>query len=243
MNAYRAFPFLFAVTLACTPSGEVEPVPLDDAGNLVILSKAGISVVPLGASITGDIGVSPAFATSITDFALVADSTNTFSTSALVSGRVYAADHEPPTPENLTAAVGAMEDAYDDAAGRESYYAEYGNGELGGQQLRPGVYSFSTSVGISSDVTLTGNESDVWIFQIDGDFTVSTGVQVDLRRDARAENVFWQVAGTVELGTASHLEGIVLGKTDINLRTGASAHGRLLSQTAVTLDGNVVTEP
>jgi hypothetical protein len=44
-------------------------------------------------------------------------------------------------------------------------------------------------------------------------------------------NVFWEVAGAVNVGTTAHLEGVVLSKTAISLATGASINGRLLAQT------------
>ena len=77
------------------------PVNLGTAGNYVILSKSGISTVPVSA-ITGDIAVSPAAATYITGFSLIADPTNVFSRSTQVIGKVYAATYKPPTPANLT---------------------------------------------------------------------------------------------------------------------------------------------
>jgi len=64
-----------------------------------------------------------------------------------------------------------------------------------------------------------------------------------LRGHARAKNVFWQVAGKVTLGTTSHFQGTILSKTLIAMKTGASINGRLLSQTAVTLQMNSVTAP
>lgn len=60
---------------------------------------------------------------------------------------------------------------------------------------------------------------------------------------ALPQNVFWQVAGIVSLGTTAHMEGIVLSQTAITLGTGASVNGRLLAQTAVTLAGNAVVQP
>ena len=83
-------------------------VNLGTAGNVVILAKSGISTVPASA-ITGNIGISPAAATYITGFSLIADATNMFATSPQVTGNVYAADYAPPTPPNLTTAVGDME--------------------------------------------------------------------------------------------------------------------------------------
>jgi len=96
---------------------------------------------------------------------------------------------------------------------------------------------------ISTDVYLNGGANDVWILQIAGDITVASGVRVHLTGGAQAKNVFWQTFGAVALGTNSHFEGIVLSQTSINVATGASVTGRLLSQTAVTLDQNTVTQP
>jgi hypothetical protein len=47
----------------------------------------------------------------------------------------------------------------------------------------------------------------------------------------------------VDLGTTAHFEGIVLAKTSVTLRTGASINGRLLAQTAVSLDSSTLIEP
>jgi hypothetical protein len=47
----------------------------------------------------------------------------------------------------------------------------------------------------------------------------------------------------VHLGTTSNFKGIVLSKTLIAMKTGATVNGRLLSQTAVTLEQNKVTRP
>ena len=66
---------------------------------------------------------------------------------------------------------------------------------------------------------------------------------VILKGGAQAKNVFWQAAGNVSIGTTAHFEGIVLAKALIAVKTGASVKGRLLAQTAVTLQMNAVTEP
>ncbi len=69
---------------------------LGTAGNYVILAKSGISVVPTS-KITGDIAVSPAAATYITGFSLIADSTKAFATCPQVTGK-EAVEAEPPEP-------------------------------------------------------------------------------------------------------------------------------------------------
>ena len=94
-----------------------------------------------------------------------------------------------------------------------------------------------------SDVTLNGGANDVWIFQIDGDMTMSEAVNCSLTGGALPKNIFWQVAGEVIIGTSAHIEGILLSKTGITFQTGASLKGRALAQTAITLDANNVFQP
>jgi hypothetical protein len=171
------------------------------------------------------------------------DSSNAFSTSSQVTGNVYAADYAPPTPSDLTAAIGDMELAFTDAAGRAPGTTELGAGNVGGMTLAPGVYKWGTGLLIPTDVTLAGSATDVWIFQIAQDLTVSSGAQLLLAGGALPENIFWQIAGLVDIGTTAHLEGVVLGQTSITLQTGASINGRLLAQTAVNLDGCAVVAP
>jgi hypothetical protein len=225
------------------------PVNLGTAGSYAILSQAGISTVPPSA-ITGDMGVSPISATGITGFSLTLDASNVFSTSPQVTGRVYAADYASPTPAKLTTAIGDMQQAFIDAAGRDADVTELGGGNLGGLTLLPGVYKWGTSVLIPTSVTLKGLVTDVWIFQIAQDLSLSNSASVILRSalplgllGPQAKNVFWQVSGSVTLGSSAHLEGIVLAKTAIALGSTASVEGRLLSQTAVTLINNTVVRP
>jgi hypothetical protein len=137
-----------------------------------------------------------------------------------------------------------MEAAYTTAAGlTPPDSTELGGGTVSGLTLAPGIYKWSTGVTIPTDITIAGGAGDVWVFQIFVDLTVSSGVTVHLGGGAQAKNIFWQVAGFVELGTDSHFEGIILCQTAIHLRTGASMNGRALAQSAVTLDKNIVTEP
>lgn len=218
----------------------VAPVQLGDFCEFVILAKSGISTVP-DSDIIGNIGVSPAAQTSITGFALTDG--DGFATSEQVNGLVYAADQQEPTPANLTVAINDMEAAYTDAANRPNpVETERNNGELGGEVFLPGVYKWSTVVTASSDFTLSGDEDDIWIFQIADNLTVSSDVNLTLNGGAKASNVYWQVAGEATIGTNAHFEGIVLSQTAIHLQTGASHTGKLLAQTAVTLDQNTITD-
>jgi hypothetical protein len=172
---------------------------------------------------------------------------NTFSTTTpatLVTGRVFAADYHTPTPANLTTAINNMETAFVDAAGRAIPSAtELGAGNISGLTIVPGLYKWGTGVLINSDVTLAGSADDVWIFQIGQGLTMGSGARVTLAGGAVAKNIFWQCSGAVSLNTTAHLEGNVLSYTEITLATGSTVNGRLLSQTAVTLDQATVTMP
>ncbi|MGC9968936.1 MAG: ice-binding family protein [Minisyncoccia bacterium] len=218
-------------------------VNLGSAGNFVILAKTGISTTG-STSIVGDIGVSPAAASYITGFGLMLDISNAFSTSALVTGKVYAADYAAPTPTTMTTAISDMQTAYTDAAGRTNpTQTEMGAGNIGGDTLVPGLYKWSTNVTIPTDVTLSGGPNDVWIFQIAGNLVMSSATHIILSGGAQASNVFWAVAGQTTIGTTAAFNGNILDQTTIVLNTGATLSGRALAQAAVTLQSNAVTMP
>jgi hypothetical protein len=216
-------------------------VDLGTAGNFIIVAKTAINNSSTSA-ITGDLGLSPAAASYITGLPLT--KATGYATSAQVTGRIYAADMADPTPANLTTAVNNMVTAYNDAAGRPSPdFSELGAGNIGGKTLTAGLYKWTSTVTIPTDVTITGGPNDVWIFQISGNLTMSSAVNITLSGGAQAKNIFWQVAGQATLGTTSHFEGVILSMTGITLQTGASMNGRALAQTAVILDANAITTP
>jgi hypothetical protein len=219
-----------------------EAVNLGGAGAFVILSKSGISTVPQSA-ITGNIGVSPIARGGMTGFSETMDGTNTFSQATQVTGKMFAADYSGTTPSVLGLAVLDMQAAYTDAAGRAPDFIELASGNIGGMTLEPGTYKWSTGVSILSDVTLHGGPNDVFIFQIAGGITQANATRVTLTGGARPQNIFWQVADVVAIGTTGHMEGIILAQTAITVATGASVNGRLLAQTAVTLQMNAITQP
>ncbi len=165
------------------------PVPLGFAGDFVILSKAGITDVPTSA-VTGDVGTSP-----ITG---AADRL----TCTQVTGTIYSVNAAGPDPCSvkdptlLTKAILNMETAYKDAAGREKPdFTNLKRGDIGGMTLEPGLYKWTSSVLIASDITLKGGANDVWIFQIEDNLTLDSGVAIHRADGALAKNVFWQVAG------------------------------------------------
>jgi len=224
------------------------PAPLNlttiCTNNLTILAETEITNVP-ASSIIGNMGLSPAAASYITGFALVLDGSGQFSTSSQVSGKVYAADYSNPTPNLLTTAVNEMQAAYNDAAGRPDPNAvNLGAGELGGFTLAPGLYKWTSGLGITTGNLILdagGNPNAVWIFQIGSGLTVGSNINIILAGGAQPQNIFWQVGTGATIGTGAHFNGIILSGTAINLQNGATVNGNLLAQSAVTLNKNTIT--
>lgn len=213
-----------------------KPVKLGAAGKYAIISETGITDV-FASKIKGNVGVSP-----------ITGAADLLSCSE-VTGKVYSVDNAGPAPCSiadpalLTVAVSDMKAAYTNAAGRAATVHELGSGNIGGMTLLPGVYGWSSSVSIPASITLKGSAKDVWILQVAQDVVMASATQVLLSGGALPQNVFWQVAGAVTIGTHAHFEGIVLSKTSISMQTGATINGRLLAQTAVSLQMNAVVQP
>jgi hypothetical protein len=229
---------LLVVPAIASASPARTPVKLGSAGTFALLSKSGITDV-YASVIHGDVGASP-----ITGAAVG------LTCGEIATGILYTVDAAGPLPCSVTAAtlltsaVGDMEAAYSDAAGRVlPDFINLGTGEIGGKTLAPGLYKWGTNVSISSDVTLNGGPTDVWIFQVSGGIEQASATRVNLTGGALAKNVFWQSAGVVSIGTTAHFEGVVLAKTLVAVKTGATVTGRLLAQTAVTLQKNSITQP
>ena len=238
---------LLSVAALVNAATAIDEVLLGTAGNYVILTKTGISTVPTS-SITGNIAVSPITVNAITGFDLIMDNSGTYSTASQVTGKVYGSDYISPTPSELTIAVGDMETAYTDAAGRPNTdlaKLNLGGGAIGGLTLTPGVYTFGVDIriGTGTQVFFSGSPTDVFILQTTGSVVQDAYTQVILLDGALAKNIFWQVAGEVNVGAGAHLEGVLLVKTAAVFVTGASLNGRIFAQTACTLQVAGITEP
>ena len=243
------------VGAACTGASCVN---LGTAANYAILAKTGVSTVPASV-VTGNIGLSPAARTFLTGWSLIAEPTDTAYTSAQVvgGGHLYAADMVGGTTSvDLTTAVGDMGTAYTAANGLAPAgggdpaiggTACPGTGALGGLTLTPGVYTCATTVSIATGTNVTLNGAGVYVIRTTQGITQASGTQVLLTGGALAQNVFWVPALTVSItgaaGATTKMAGVILAKTDIAVGTNVTVNGRLLAQTAVTLDQATVTAP
>jgi hypothetical protein len=163
-----------------------QTVELGTAADYTILAKSGISTVPFS-YITGNIAVSPIAATAMTGFglALARDGQSSTATQVIGGGKAFAASYGGATAKALSIAVGDMEFAYADAAGRlnnDSTRINLKGGAIGGLTLTPGVYTFQTgvSIGTGTDVTFdAGNNANaVFIIQMTGNLLQAANTKV-----------------------------------------------------------------
>jgi hypothetical protein len=218
-------------------------VALGAAGDFAVFSKTAVTADPT-ARIIGDVGLA-LDSSAFIGFTQLVDASGDFSTSALVTGHLYAHDYTGTTPATLDAAVSALDAGYTEGFGRSPVDVTYaGGGDLIGLTLLPGVYRWSGAASVTDDVTLSGGPNDVWILQVDGALSLTAGARVLLTGGALPRNVFWLTSGAVTLGAGAHLAGVVLSATTASTGDGATVTGRLLVQTAATLGVNsIVTQP
>jgi hypothetical protein len=218
-------------------------VNLGTARDFAILGGLGVSIGAAG-SVTGNIGLN-ADSISLVGFDAVMDSSNAFSTSTLVSGKLYAADYFGSTPSILATAYAEKTAASNDIASRPSAdETDIGAGVLDGQVLAPGFYKWNGALSITNDITLDGGPNDVWIFRMDGGLTVGIGKTVQLTGGANPKNIFWYASGAASFGANARFEGILFSDSAIITGVGATVNGRLYAQTTVTLGGgSTVVQP
>jgi uncharacterized repeat protein (TIGR02543 family) len=243
MNGNKNVTANFTLTTAVCPT----IVPLGLSGDYVIFAESGISTTGT-TSVIGNMGINPSAATFITGFALTLPAGGAFSFSSLVTGNIYAPGYADPTPADLVTATTDMTTAYTTANGLAipAPVNEFMAGNLNGQTLTKGIYKWSTNVSVTNGIILDGggDNCSTFILQIAGDLTVANGAIITLQNGAVAKNIFWVVAGSkAALGTTVDFSGNILCKGLISLNTGAKVLGRLMSQTAVTLDAATVTLP
>ncbi|KAJ6502813.1 ice-binding protein [Mycena vitilis] len=219
------------------------PVLLGTAGNFAVLAKTGVASVP-NSAISGDVGVSPATATSLTGFSLVQDVSKQFWTSTQVTGRLMGSTDALPTPGLLTVAILDMQAAFTDAMNRPlPDFDELKAGLIGGSILTPGLYKWTTGVIISTAITIAGGPADTWIFQISGTLVQAANVRITLTGGALSQNIIWVVGSTVTVGANGIFEGNILAQTDVVLGTNSIDNGCVYAQTDVTLQQATLFRP
>ena len=231
-----AFAALGLTVVAPTSPGHAQAPPdLGTLGSFGVVAGQAITNTPLSPTvITGDLGIHPNDATSVTGF--------TFSDPpglGIVTGATHFADGP------ALAAKNSLTSAITDLAGRPtSSFGELTGQDLGGKVLVPGVYNFSSSAQLTGLLALNGlgNPNSVFIFKIGSLLTTASASSVLLFNGAQGGNVFWQV-DTATLDTTTSFAGDILASTSISLNTGANitCGAAWANIGAVTLDDNNIS--
>ena len=117
--------------------------------------------------------------------------------------------------------------------------------DLGGLTLKPGVYCFNSSAGLTGNLTFdaNGDPKAIWFIQIMSTLGVVDNAQMKVIGGGSSCNVFWQVGSSVTIGKNAVVMGNMFSLASVTLNTGASVSGRALARTgAVTMDTNVISK-
>jgi len=119
------------------------------------------------------------------------------------------------------------------------------SGDLGGLTLIPGVYTASSSIGLTGTVTLDaqGNSDAVFVIRTGSTLVTASNSVVRLINGAQAKNVWWAIGSSATLGTGTAFQGTIIASASITVQTSTSVAGGVLAlDGAVTLDQNVIRQ-
>lgn len=210
---------------------------LAQAKSFSMMAYISISSAP-GSTITGKVGLKPG----VRSLIVLNPQGEVFG-----GGRdIYAGDDTGERQTYITTARQDLIAAYRDAAGRipDQDKIEIYAGDLGGKVLTAGIYHWSNGVKIPSDITLEGDESSVWIFQIKGNFEMAPNVRINLSAGALAKNIYWQISGRVILEENSYSVGNFMNQLTFTAKSNAQVLGRILCKNGkIILSQNVIKLP
>ncbi|MFA5997919.1 MAG: ice-binding family protein [Candidatus Paceibacterota bacterium] len=97
----------------------------------------------------------------------------------------------------------------------------------------PGLYTRSGDATISTTLTLNGDASSVWIFQINNDLTFTNAATVVLGAGVSACNVYWQIDrdATINGSPGKQFVGTLIANNNVSLVSGATVVGRMMALT------------
>lgn len=218
------------------PHHNVKALDLGIADSFAVMAYTSITSAPTS-NITGKVGLKPGTRS------LISLSPHEIEGG---SSEIYAGDDEGDPANYLTLAREDLIEAYRDAVARstDKDKIEAYSGNPGGKILPPGIYRWSNGVTIASDMTLEGNDRDVFIFQINGDMNVAPNVRIELSGGARAKNIFWQVSGKVTLGSTSVVPGTIMSQLTFEMKSLARLNGRAFVKNGkLLMNQNTIKRP
>jgi len=117
-------------------------------------------------------------------------------------------------------------------------------GNLDGLSLGPGVYKINGNADLAGSLTLNGNDSSVYVFNIDDTLNVDSGAVLDLG-SVLPSNVYWTTLNShVTVGKNTNFSGTVITNGNIISKGTNTGSLALLSTSGnITLLNNKVTDP
>ena len=184
----KIFNFLVVSALSCAVTSQVafaQTAPsLGASQSFAVLAYSTVTNTG-NTVVTGDIGVSPGSA--ITGFNMPGVYTGTFYSGA------------PTLAGNAQTAAQA---AYTNIA-TQTTTTDLTGQDLGGMTLKPGVYNFSSSAGLTGTLTLddSADPNGVFIFKMGSTITTASYSKVVMKSGGKGPNVYWQVGSSATVGT------------------------------------------
>ncbi|MFA6228294.1 MAG: ice-binding family protein [Patescibacteria group bacterium] len=185
---------------------------LGDAASFSVLGAAAMSSANI-TTISGDLGLSPGLAASKTGTWTHTGGADYFGTGGL----------------SASAQIAALA-AFNNLASQTT------SGVWASNSPAPGVWTIASDQTFSGTLTLDGDYSDVWVFQIGRDFTFSGSIV--LAGNAQACNVFFQVVRDATIASDSTFVGTLIAQNNITSASGATINGRLISLTGTFIAMN-----
>ncbi|OFX74959.1 MAG: hypothetical protein A2X12_06975 [Bacteroidetes bacterium GWE2_29_8] len=111
------------------------------------------------------------------------------------------------------------------------------------QTLTQNVYCIGAATTLNGDLFLDAqNDTNaIFIFKIDGAFSVDSFSNIFLINSASGKNIYWQINGAFDLGTNSNFIGNIIANGAVSLLESASIIGRVFSiQGAISLNNNTI---
>jgi hypothetical protein len=199
----------------------VTPVALQSAINFAVFAKRGI--VNNNTLFRGNVRVFNSLNGSVIGFVLKGDSTD-----------------PPVSADSIDETEADVQTAYNDARARNIGKSCNFNKQTT-NMLGSGVYTCPTDIDFGENVYLHGNQTDVFIFQINGSLTLGRDVHVILEEGVSHHNVFWQIASTVTINQGVHMQGTVLVKGDAVFEAHSLLTGRLFTQSEAFFSNATIT--
>jgi hypothetical protein len=235
-NGARRIPMglLVAAAILLQHNATALEVGLGTANNFAVLANSAVSSTGPTVITGGNVGLYPDTLSSVTGFSPGNGTVTAPGIIEAANGATLQAQNDLTTAYNTAAGLAPTENL----TGKD----------LGGLTLTPGVYFFSSSAGLTGQLTLNdqGNPDAVFVFQIGSTLTTASGSSVVTINDPDTAgiSVFWQIGSSATLGTGTDFEGNILAQASITDNGGSTVEGRLLAETAaVTLNDTTITVP